>query len=421
MPLDTSVKFFHSAMTGIAGPTSSTLLWTAGATTWTQAAILLNSFTMLDKMLVSGFNTNTAASVVVSSNVATVTFSGTPGFEDYTVVSVSGATPSGLNGEKRITLVSPSVLTYEAPGISDQTATGTISVKYAPLGWSYVGTTPTTMPITVRSTNANGSQMGCAVSQNTAGGATTTAGFSFQGYRTATASAVSNAFGSRRAASFAGAGGGLSGQAQWIAWGDDRTFYLLVGGGANGATTLLNSGFVYGFGDIQSIGSADPYTAFVHGDNGSIGSGVEGTTNNLTAGANIGYNQFTTATTHLQLPALYNGGPFSSAFHCAEYPLGDGLCGAISAGLSSIYPNSTDGALILARKAVGDGTGLRGYYRGIYVSPQNCGANFSALDKVTGTGALSGKKLLAIKHTSAAPFTSAGTGVLFVDITGPWG
>lgn len=419
MPLDTSVKFYHSGMTNVGGVSGSVMPWLANnAALYTQASAWATQFTILDKLLVSGFNSVTAASVVVASNVATVTFGAAHGFEDYTVVSVSGATPSGLNGEKRITTVSSTVLTYEAPGISDQTATGTISVKYAPLGWSYVGATPTGFPLTIRSTNVNGAMMGCAITAN--GGAIGPSyahGWSYQGYRVATASAVSIAFGSRRAVPLATTGSGSYGNSQWIAWGDDRTFYMLINGGVNNAPNT--NGYIQGFGDFQSIISNDSYTAFVHGESTYVGSGNEGCGNNGTIHSNIGYNQFSAAVTSLQLPALANGGVYSSAFCCAEYALGDGISGAISGGLSSAFPNSTDNALILARKAIGDGTGLRGYYRGIYVSPQNCGASFTALDKVTGTGALANKKLLVIKHGTIATLT-AGTGVVFVDITGPW-
>jgi hypothetical protein len=78
------------------------------------------------------------ASLVVASNIATATISGGHSAEVGSVVLVSGATPSGLNSEKKVLSVGAgnTTLTFDAPGISDQTASGTISLKLAGAGWS---------------------------------------------------------------------------------------------------------------------------------------------------------------------------------------------------------------------------------------------------------------------------------------------
>lgn len=119
-----SVKWFASTMTG--APVMSG-----------QAGALIG---VLDACLLAdgsggGFNTVTLNSLVVASSVATATVNTGHGFTDYTVVKVAGATPSGLNGDKRITVTGTNTFTFDATGISDQTATGTITAKMAPLGW----------------------------------------------------------------------------------------------------------------------------------------------------------------------------------------------------------------------------------------------------------------------------------------------
>lgn len=97
---------------------------------------------VLDACLKDGFGSVTLDSVVVTDGVATATKSAGHGFTDYVVVTIAGATPSGLNGNKRLTRTSSTVFTFDATGISNQTATGTITAKMAAVGWtkSYSGT-----------------------------------------------------------------------------------------------------------------------------------------------------------------------------------------------------------------------------------------------------------------------------------------
>lgn len=122
---DTTVKYFASTMTG-----APSLSGTAGALVG-----------LLTACLVDGFGSVTLTSLEVESNVATATVSGGHGLEMIgdvgPVITIAGATPSGLNGEWRIaSIVSSTEFTFATSGISDQTATGTITAKRAPLGWT---------------------------------------------------------------------------------------------------------------------------------------------------------------------------------------------------------------------------------------------------------------------------------------------
>lgn len=97
---------------------------------------------VLDACLKDGFGSVTLDSIVVTDSVATATKSTGHGFLDYSVVLIDGATPSGLNGNKRITRTGATTFTFDATGISNQTASGTITAKIAPVGWTkpYSGT-----------------------------------------------------------------------------------------------------------------------------------------------------------------------------------------------------------------------------------------------------------------------------------------
>jgi hypothetical protein len=126
-----SVKWFASSMTG--APALSG-----------QAGKLLDILNpcLLANDAGGGFGSVTLSSLVVASSVATATVSAGHGFTDYVVAVIAGATPSGLNGDKRITVTGSTTFTFDATGISDQTATGTITAKVSGLGWvrTYSGT-----------------------------------------------------------------------------------------------------------------------------------------------------------------------------------------------------------------------------------------------------------------------------------------
>lgn len=121
MPVSTEVKFFHHKMKGapvISAEKGSVVRW-------------------LNAVLVDGFNEQTATSVTVSGNVATVTLAD-HGFWKHAVISISGASPAQLNGEHRITISYKDTFQFETVGVADGAATGTIKIKYAPAGWKKV-------------------------------------------------------------------------------------------------------------------------------------------------------------------------------------------------------------------------------------------------------------------------------------------
>lgn len=125
---DTSVKYFDSTMVG-----APTLSYNAG--------YLVNT---LDACLVTGFGSVTLNALVISNNVATATVSAGHNFAMLgtnspigPVIQIDGATPNSLNEHWRLASVPNSTtFTFSTSGISDQTATGTITAKRAAAGWS---------------------------------------------------------------------------------------------------------------------------------------------------------------------------------------------------------------------------------------------------------------------------------------------
>lgn len=117
---ETSVKYLHSELPG-----APVLNGTAGSL-----------IAVLDACLVTGWGLLTASSVTVSGGVATAAFATSHAFKPDTVIQVAGATPAGLNGQQRVTSTTTNSVSWAAPGVADGVATGTITVKLAPAGWS---------------------------------------------------------------------------------------------------------------------------------------------------------------------------------------------------------------------------------------------------------------------------------------------
>lgn len=88
---------------------------------------------LLDAFLIDGWGAVTPQSIVVAGGIATVTLNAGDSFEQDAVISVSGATPAALNGEHRVLQTTATTCTF-ATSAPDGAVSGTISVKYAPVG-----------------------------------------------------------------------------------------------------------------------------------------------------------------------------------------------------------------------------------------------------------------------------------------------
>lgn len=95
---------------------------------------------LLDGCTKDGFGSVTVNTLTVASNIATANVSGGHQFAMLgavgPVIRIEGASPSGLNGDWRVTVTDSTHFTFATTGISDQTASGTMTAKRAPLGFS---------------------------------------------------------------------------------------------------------------------------------------------------------------------------------------------------------------------------------------------------------------------------------------------
>ena len=83
--------------------------------------------------LLSGFNEQQVSSVAITDGVATITLGSNHGFIEHQVVAVIGANELAFNTDYRVISVTDTTITV-ATALT--TATGTITIKTAPMGWT---------------------------------------------------------------------------------------------------------------------------------------------------------------------------------------------------------------------------------------------------------------------------------------------
>lgn len=389
------VKYFHSLMRG-----APSLTGTAGSL-----------ISILDACLVSGFGLLTVDSLTVSNGVATLVTNATANaFERDAVILLAGATPAALNGEQRVLSVAGNAITFACPGVPDGTAAGTITVKMAPAGWekSFAGINLAAY----RSLDVMSTRMYLRVDDTSATNARVV------GYESMTD--IASGVGPFPTVTQMSGGGwwpkastaGATVRA-WTLVSDGRFFLLHL---HTAATSPGTAGAVWAFGDFDSLRSGDPYACVLMCHASDIATTASSVTSSVeySSAAQGGNAMFPRTFTGL-------GGSVNGAHGCESFGSGNsGAAGTFNTPGVPMYPNGPNNGLILSRKfLVEPAVALRGRLRGALLPMHSCHSAFNWLDKIDGQDELVGRKLLAIK--CGGPAGSSSLGVIFVDITGPWG
>lgn len=403
----TSVKYFHSDM--------------AGAPTITPTA---NCFIdVLDACLVNGFGVKAVDSLVVANDVATMTISTGHSAEADTIVLVSGATPSALNGEKRVVSTTTTTITFATSGVSNQTATGTISMKMAPLGWTKPFSA--TNVAVYRSANMLSPRNYLRVDDSnvrwasTRGYETMTSANDGTGIYPSSTQMSSGLFFRKTSGTITGTH--LTATRKWFLIGDDRFFYV----GVVINPVSYNGGYVIGcFGDLISYRPGDVYSTInaLGNDNNTTtddspyyywGSNVIGDDNN---------RQYI-ARTYTGI-----GGSFGGAFmpqNSFALNTAANLCPNIAQSGSRLFPNAVNQAIYFGRVEYWENQGIRGLVPGWYITPHNIGTTLTAgvtsapaYGKFDATAATNNRKIIWFTafNFPAAPVAAP----IFFDLTGPW-
>lgn len=381
-PVDTSVKHFTSGMTG--APVGS---GTAGST-----------IGILDSCLVDGWGLQTATSVVVASGVATVLLpSAFPATVD-SVILVAGATPSGLNGEQKVTALGSNTVQF-ATAEADVTATGTITVKMAPAGWTKVFSGTNLAVYKSSDAMAHGGGMYLRVDD------TGTTSCRVVGYEAM--SDVDTGTGPFPTSAQQSGGGywtkSSAANATAVSWAvlaDSRFVFF-----ASSASTTATAGCATrGFGDLLALRpSGDAFAVALN--YGSTALDTSGTFDNPTSAfvaSPRGPSGLGSAVLGRTLP--YVGSTAISG--------NDTFLGA--------FPNPNDGGLYLSRRFLATTTFQppRADLPGLRSVPQSTTAGvFTGHSVVPGSGEFSGRNFFVL---TPAPSQGATGYLSLVDITGPW-
>lgn len=395
MAYSTEVKYFHSSMIG------------SPVVSGSQGSLVA----MLDACLVNGFGLKTVDTLVVAGGVATANISTGHSAIQYCVVEISGATPAGLNGQKRATVVGTNTVSFDATGISDQTATGTITLKIAGAGWekAFAGTNKAVY----RSPDIAGPRHYFRFDD------TGTYACKVRGFETLTdidtgtglfpdaTSAVNGTFFVR-----SGLAHPSTTAKDWFVIANDKFVFVGNRGYQPGTTYPF---VVAGFGQFKSRKSGDAYRSLVRGNVASDNAGSTGELENIAYSSTGAASYSTVARDYTGLGG--NIAPIISTlirFSGSSFASGNG---------SVPYPNPADYGLLLSKMTIQDnGTYvLRGELPGVLASPQSllnrfC-PNASTPVFVTDVPDLPGRILVAIPSA----YSSTSYGITFFDITGPWG
>lgn len=350
-----------------------------GAPTMNSAAGQLLG--VLDACLCDGFGLKSITAGSITGGVCTISLGTSHAFTVDTVVEIAGATPSGLNGQWRVTSSTSTSFSFSTAVTGAVSAAGT--VKVAPLGWEklYTGTNVRAY----RSLDPTSNGMILRVDD------TGTINALVRGYESMTD--IDTGIGAFPTVAQVAGAGGVWGKANdttnrnWFIVGDSRGFYY--GHAMNNTIKQMTTWF---FGDFLSYRSGDVFATYLaHNMAASYnGSGTQVTDTAYS-------NRDLAARGHAPRNATALGSSIATTIVGAMNRANSACSGNGGGGydLSSTFPNPTDNGLILFPVQVSDTTSrLRGELPGLLHTGQVIYSNFSPYDRVTGTGQYAGSRLL---------------------------
>lgn len=378
-----------------------------GAPVNSGTASAINS--LLKACLVDGFGASGVTSLVVAGNIATATFAAAHPYKRDMTMAVSGATPAGLNGNKWVLATTSTTATFAAPGIADGAATGTITAKVAPAGWveAFSGTNLKAFKPSVPEAT------GMLLRVDDTG--TTSA--RVVGYESMTdISTGVNAIPTN--ATMAGGGywdksNAASAAARaWMLVADERGFHLGIAPGDSGYFWLGYAG------DIASDKSGDAWGWLL-----TAGTGYVATSTTAVSTACNGYAG-RTARAGAWLARSYAGvGGAAQAQRVGAAQNGtaaEAYAGAANYSMSGAGLNAANNGLLLGACELIN-AGRRGTIPGLWHARADLVSAFAHGTIIDGTNDLAGRRLLAIRVGASMAHSAAPNGVVFIDLTGPWG
>lgn len=366
---------------------------------------------VIDACGITGFNTR-AITITVAAGVATATsnghgYSGLYGKD----IEIAGATPAGLNGRKALTYVDTNTFRFDATGIADGAATGSITAKRSPFGLvkQHAGTNKAIY----KRADATASRMMMRVLDTAAAPASATDARVFM-VETATDVDTYTGQGPTPAqladGQYWNKGTSSATAKQWAIIGTSKGFLLVTPNSANVLPQAGNNiaASLMAFFDFPSFKAGDAYNTALCGP---IVGGPSSAANTLSksSGFVVGDASLVIARAHSQVGGAVRGN-----------------CTGIATGISGdnnswpVSPSPIDnGLFVFPSVLITEDIAASGYPpRGVV--PGLCQVlarfPFQHYQIVESINALPGRKLLALNHG-----VNGTGGVIAVDLTGPWG
>lgn len=363
---------------------------------------------LLDAFLVTGFGQVTANSVTVAGGVATASLQPGEGFALHANVVVAGATPASLNGVSRVIEASATTIKFQTSA-PDGLATGSITIRVAPVGWQKVFTAAN--KAVFRSSDVQGARHYLRIDE------TGTANMArVRGYEVMTT--VDAGTGLYPTNTHVNGGGywTKSVEASSAAVGydlfADSRFVMLALRPGQVLGEIYKGATFRGFGDPVVLKPAgDPYASCISCSDSAVFEylygGFEGQTS-----ASFG---------SLYMARTLAGTGTGVRVDMRPYVGGMAPSGEDTAAGLGPFPSPVDGELKLSARYMFEPAGApRANIPGLLHIPQTglLASSVQSRDFIEGAGPLAGRVLVAIPTTTGV--YSSVSGVSLVDITGPW-
>lgn len=364
-----------------------------------QAGTLVD---LLDACLKDGFNTKAPTGATQTAGTATLSFGSAHGYNVNDVIALSGANESEWNAEFRVLTVATNSLTFAIASNATTPATGTLSSKIAPLGWTkpYSGTNKAAYLPAAAYVQCYLRVQDDSSTPTSASGRWAKA----RGYETM--SDVDTGTGLFPTA--AQSTNGLSILKSDASSSATRAWWLVGDGGMFYFGTFWNSAFPtcaggYCFGDINSLRAGDAYSSLL------IGHATDTLPNYPDAEFHtLGAYNTTQAGKYLARSHTQIGSAVAAGM------MGDNGVSLLLGYSGMAYPHPPDNGLLFAPVAVVETSTIRsralpGLYQPLHATP------LAHLDTVTNLPDFSGRTFQAFDLS----YNNARAQCL-IDITGPW-
>lgn len=361
-----------------------------------------NLIAILDACLINGFGLVTLDSLSQTGGIATGSRSAGISFGYGDTILIAGAADPLWNGQFRVIAATGTTVTFMVNAAASATATGTITAKVAPLGWTspfrdthkaiYQRSDPEATATLLYVDEASGPDgrmawvrmFDAALSIHHLSGPCPNydlkAASGFVWWNSDQANATAR---------------------PWRLIGDDRAFWFI----SSHNLSYPSSAQWYFFGDMVSLKTPDPYCAMLWAGNGISADYADG----MNSPAELNSSWFNNR--------YVRGRANNESQDVLVYSLGHFLNNYTNMGANPnpiSFPNPANNGLVLTPvKLVEQGFGIRGYLPGIYQS-YHTGA-LAHLDRVVSTLNGTPREILALYANSVL-----SNYVVPIDVTGPW-